>query len=482
MTRASGTGKASGASPSARAETGTTPDLLPSLEQRLLAIPDDKFLEVVRLLERVNDHPDVRQTFDSIRPRLVQMRPGRRPTLKRVLCMPFEDALEGVGGGDVPLSRIERRVIAPLWGIVEERADRHQLDQLDRMVQEVAPGDHNGLLNIGRRLWPLAAQTLRAAMDDDRSRQALWRHLHGDEGLQRQVIDAAAYLDIGLSIEALKSDLSPKPVPELEDRHIAAIEQAAQAVARQSLAGVYPLLLVAAARLATPADLLRVLNDLDLGKARRDQPVLFAQLSGLVVSNLEARSARLDDRASAGERTVVKPADAMATAERLIASVTTTSTVMDALHEPLYRDRLAAVTSAVGAMVAESVLDTAPQGILSAIPAPTPDRAPEVDETAQIAAEDHARALRRCDRLADTLGLRQQVNDTIKRMGQGVEQRAQALLQDYPQRLEDAAATDAAELNLFYSLRLLELLAGSAKADPLRLAILSAIGESPEPE
>lgn len=456
------------------------PDLLPTLEHRLLAIPGDKFLEVVRLLERVRDHPDVQQTFASIRPRLVQMRPERRPTLKRVLCMPFEDVLESFGGADVPLGRIERRAIDPMWGIIEDCADRHALDQLDRQVQGVAPGDHNGMLNIGRRLWPLAAQTLRSVMESEGSRHVLWRRLHGDEDLRRQVIDAAVFLDIGLSIEALKSDLSPKPLPELEDRHVAVIEQAAQAVARQNVAAVYSLLLVAAARLAAPADLLRVLNDLDLGKARRDQPVIFAQLSGLVVSNLEERTARLEPKAGAPSTAVASPEAAMALAERLVASVTTTNAVMDLLNEPIYRERLEAVKAAVGAMVTGAVLDTASDGILSAIPLPTPGAAPVVDEAAQAAAEDHARALRRCEGLADTLGLRHAVSDTLKRMGQGVSVRAQALLKDYPQMAGDADAAESAELNLFYALRLLELVAGPAKADPLRLAILSAIGESPD--
>lgn len=458
----------------------TAPDLLPTLEHRLLAIPDDKFLEVLRLLERVNDHPDVRQTFANIRPRLVQMRPERRPTLKRVLCMPFEDVLENFGGADVPLGRIERRAIDPMWGVIEDCADRHALDQLDRQVQEVAPGDHNGLLNIGRRLWPLAAQTLRAVMESDASRHVLWRRLHGDEDLRRQVIDAAVFLDIGLAIEALKSDLSPKPLPELADRHVVLIEQAAQAVARQNVAAVYSLLLVAAARLAAPADLLRVLNDLDLGKARRDQPVIFAQLSGLVVSNLEERTARLEPKAGTSSTATASPEATMAMAERLIASVTTTNAVMDLLNEPIYRERLDAVKASVGAMVTGSVLDTASDGILSAIPVPTPGAAPVVDEAAQAAAEDHARALRRCEGLADALGLRHAVSDTLKRMGQGVTVRAQALLKDYPQTMGDADAAGSAELNLFYALRLLELVAGPAKADPLRLAILSAIGESPD--
>ncbi len=72
------------------------------------------------------------------------------------------------------------------------------------------------------------------------------------------------------------------------------------------------------------------------------------------------------------------------------------------------------------------------------------------------------------------------MSDTLKRMGQGVSVRAQALLKDYPQMAGDADAAESTELTLFYALRLLELVAGPAKADPLRLAILSAIGESPD--
>ena len=134
---------------------------LPGLESRLFDIPEDKFIEVVRLLERVRDHPDVRQTFAAIRPRLVQVRPERRPTLKRVLCMPFEDVLESFGGVDVPLGRIERRVIDPVWKLVMECGDTALIDQLDRQVQETAPGNLNALRNIGRRLWPMAAQAIR---------------------------------------------------------------------------------------------------------------------------------------------------------------------------------------------------------------------------------------------------------------------------------------------------------------------------------
>lgn len=462
-------------------------DRLPGLESRLFDIPEDKFIEVVRLLERVRDHPDVRQTFAAIRPRLVQVRPGRRPTIKRVLCMPFEDVLESFSGADVPLGRIERRVIEPVWRLVTECGDTALIDQLDRQVQETAPGNLNALRNIGRRLWPMAAQAIRSAVEQDGSRQLVWRLLHGDEELRRQVLDVAAFLDIGLTVEALKDALAPKPLPALDDHHVQAIEQAAQAAARQSPTLVNHLLLVAASRMANPADLLAVLNDIDLGKARREQPVIFAQLSGLVVTNLEERSARLEGNVygkgdgAGGAAVAIAPEEAIAIAERLVASVNTTSAVMDFLAEPVYRERLDAVKAAVRTMVTGSVLDTAPQGILTAVAAPAANGRPvAVDDDAQTLAEDHARALRRCEGLADALGLHQPLKDAMASMEKGLLERAHALLAQYPKAAGDPDDAETAEINLFYALRLLEMVAGPAKADRLRTAIMAATGEFAE--
>jgi len=472
-----------------RADEPGEADRLPGLENRLFDIPEDKFIEVVRLLERVRDHPEVRQTFAAIRPRLVQVRPNRRPTLKRVLCMPFEDVLESASGVDVPLGRIERRVIDPLWRLVTECGDRALIDQLDRQVQETAPGNLNALRNVGRRLWPMAAQALRGAVggagETDTGRQALWRAMLGDEEMRRQLLDVAAFLEIGLTVESLKDSLAPKPLAALDDPHVDAIEQAVQAVARQSAGLVYYLLLVAASRMANPADLLTVLNELDFGKARREQPVIFAQLSGLVVTNLEERSARLDgagySAGPGGAAVAIAPEEAIAIAERLIASIDTTSAVMDVLADPLYRERLDAVKLSVRSMVSGTVLDTAPAGILTAVPAPAANGRPApVNEDAQAAAEDHARALRRCEGLAGALGLHEPLKDAMASMEKGLMARAQALLAHYPKAAGDPDDAETAEMNLFYALRLLELVAGPAKADRLRTAIMAATGEFAE--
>ncbi|BAI73752.1 hypothetical protein AZL_a02210 (plasmid) [Azospirillum sp. B510] len=479
------------ARPNGTGRAGGDADRLPGLESRLFDIPEEKFIEVVRLLERVRDHPDVRQTFAAIRPRLVQVRPNRRPTLKRVLCMPFEDLLDGADGVEVPPGRIERRVIDPVWRLVTECGDGALIDQLDRQVQETAAGNLNALRNIGRRLWPMAEQAIQAAVggaaEQGGSGQPARQPLHGDEGLRRQALDVAGLLEIGLTIEALKDALAPKPLPVLEDRHVAAIEQAAQAVARQSPGLVHHLLLVAASRLANPTDLLAVVGGIDLGKARRERPAIFAQLGGLVVANLEERSARLDGRrhglatGTNDAGIAFRPDEAVGIAERLVAGVDTAAMATDVLADPVYRARLDAVKLAVRSMLSGSVLDTAPRGILTAVAEP-PDggRPVPVDENSQTVAEDHARALRRCEGLADALGLQGALKDMLASMERELFARAHALLARYPRTAGDPDGAETAEVNLFYALRLLELVAGPAKADQLRIAIMAATGEFAE--
>ncbi|WP_207458794.1 hypothetical protein [Azospirillum sp. SYSU D00513] len=451
-----------------------SPDVLPVLRERLLDIPEAKFVEVVRLLEHVRDHPDVRQTFATIRPRLSRVRPARRPTLKRILCMPFEDVLETLDGVDVPLGRIERRVIEPVWRIVRERADAAQLAALERAVQGLDAANRNGLLNVGGRLWPLAAAALHGALDGDGDRRLLWTGFGGDEALAAQARSVAHILEIGSIVESLKAELSPRPVPALGEGHVAAIEQAAQAAARLSPKTVYYLLLIAASRLAAPAGLLDVLNDLDLGRANREQPALFAQLSGLVVANLEERTARMDGPAAGA----TSPDEAVDIALRLIQGLDTTSAVMDHRNETAYRERLAAVRGAVRTMLDETVIRTAPRGVLDAIALIDGDGTGLTrDDEAQTAAEDHARALRRCEALADSLEMRHTLEKAIAGLGAGLTKRANALVAAYPRLVRRAPDPETAELSLFYALRLVELVAGPIQAEELRRATMAMLAQ-----
>ena len=98
----------------------------------------------------------------------------------------------------------------------------------------------------------------------------------------------------------------------------------------------------------------------------------------------------------------------------------------------------------------------------------------------EAAAEDHVRALRRCEGLADALSLHEPLKTAMASMEKGLIARAHALLAQYPKAAGDPDDAETAEISLFYALRLLELVAGPAKADQLRTAIMAATGEFAE--
>ena len=454
---------------------GEPPDSLQGLRGRLFEVPDAKFVEIVRLLEQVVDRPEVRETFDHIRPRLARVRPERRLTLKRVFCDPFEDVLEAARLADVPVGPIERTVIDPLWRIVEERGDRRHLDPLNEAVRRVSAGDHAARHALGCRLWWVAGTAIREALAaadrDPKARRAL---LRGSEAHIRQARDVAEFLEIGHAITELKNCLPPKPIQALADEDVAAIEAAVKEVAKAGTGKPYYLLLVVASRLRKPADLLAVLGDMDFGKARREKPLVFAQLSSLVVTSLEDRSLRLEGV----DESALSPADAVEFARTLVESLDSTCAVMGRVNETAYDQRLQSVRQAVKGMVETTVLTPAPAGIAAGVPVPPkPGTAPPPpDDARQLQAEEHARALRKCESFAGALGLDYSVAQTLTAVGKDVGTRTERMIAGYKAAPPAPTDQESAEQSVFYAIRLMELVAGSAQADELRLKALRALG------
>lgn len=453
---------------------GEPPDSLKGLRGRLNDVPDAKFVEIVKLLEQVGDHPEVRETFAHIRPRLAQVRPERRLTLKRVFCDPFEDVLEAARLADVPVGPIERSVIEPLWAVVEERGDRRHLAPLADSVRKVSAADHSARHGLGCRLWWVAATTIREALTradkDPKERRAF---LRGSEAHIRQARDIAEFLEIGHAIAALKHSLPPKPIQSLSDEDVASIEAAVKEVARTGPGKPYYLLLVVASRLRKPADLLAVLGDMDFGKAKREKPLVFAQLSSLVVTSLEDRSTRLEGV----DEAALSPADAVEFARTLVESLDSTCAVLDRVNETAYNQRLKTVRDAVKGMVETAVLAPAPAGISAGVPAPpkTGAGAAPPDDARQTEAEEHARALRKCESFAGALGLDYTVAQTIQAVGKDLRTRTEKLVAATASQPPSPAEQEAVEQSLFYAVRLLELVAGSAQADALRVRALEAL-------
>lgn len=452
-------------------------DTLRDLRHTLHDIPEAKFVEIVRLLEQVGDLPEVRDTFASIRPRLARIRPARRLTLKRIFCDPFEDVLEAARIADVPVGRVERAAIGPLWRVVEQRGDSTQLATLEQAVRRLDGHDARGRHTLGCRLWWVAGTALRTALAEAEKNVTVLRDLfNGDPDLVRQAQEIADFQDLGHLIAQTKATLPPKPIAALNTQSIAIIADAVREAAKQAPLKPVFVLLVVASRMRRPADLLAALGDMDFGKANRHKPAIIAQLSGLVVTALEDRSQRLE-----GLDTLARdPTAAVDLAEQMVQSLESTLSVMGSFNETAYDTRLGEVRQTVRGMVSTTVIAPAASAVASCLPRlPSSGSAPvPPDDDAQARAEDHIRALRRCQAFAGTLELEPQVAETLKSIGQTVEKQAAALMigLDRVPRTDDSLLS--MEQALFYTVRMLELAAGPAPADALRIQAMQAMDDA----
>ncbi len=431
-----------------------------SLGSTLMDIDEARFRQVVGLLERMGDHPDVQKAFSVIRPRMAELRPKRRPTFKRLYCTPFEDLFEAPSGHEpAPMNRIERGLVSGLWRLVEERIGADRLAAFRPALQGDAAADP---------FWAAAAAvTAGIAGEMEAGRlaealdiQALDVRAHPDR--LRQVRDIARILAMAPAVQAMKEALAPRPLARLHQEHLEGIQAIGRGVARTAPESLRLFVLLAAARLSNPSILLGALWSMDMGQSAGDRAALFLALSDTVVAQIEDRS-----RAMARGRPGAGPAEAaggerMAVADLavdLVASLEATRAAMEQSRSKEFDQRLRAVRGSVHDMVRRQVLEGAQGGILAALAAPPggDGRQPLLD------AEDQARALRKCATIADTLGLRGALKAVTQTTTAALADRARQAL----------GGGDAGEARAGYTaLRMIELMAGSAEATQIMEEVL----------
>ncbi|BAI75329.1 hypothetical protein AZL_c00360 (plasmid) [Azospirillum sp. B510] len=425
---------------------------LVALGDKLLDIDEAKFRQVVDLLEQMNDHPDIQRTIAVIRPRLVELRLHRRPTLKRLFCDPFEDLFEALGKSDpVPLSVIERALMNSLWPLVEAQIGKERL----RAFRPAALRDGPERKALTEAFWAECAvavtEIAKGAVAGHYS-EALELRMNPDRA--RALSDIAVILSIAPEVAELKAALAPKPVPKLHGDHVEAIRTIGRRLSRARPEALKIFILLAASRLTDPSVLLSGLWDMDLGQKPADRAALFMALSGTVVAQIEDRS-REGGAGPAGDRMAV--ADL---ALDLVASLDATRAAMEHSRNREFDQRLKQVRNSVHAMVKAQVLLDADLGIVAAIGALDGGS----EGRAQLAqAENHARALRKCATIADSLGLRGELRE--------VTQKATASLTEKARQALSGPAGGAR--SGYTAIRMIELIAGPAEATRIMDGIMN---------
>lgn len=426
---------------------------LVALGDKLLDIDEAKFRQVVDLLEQMNEHPDIQRTIAVIRPRLVELRLHRRPTLKRLFCDPFEDLFEALGKADpVPLSVIERSLMNSLWPLVEAEIGKERLRAFRPALQD---GPERKALT--EAFWAeCGAAVARIAEGAVAGHYSDALDLRMNPARMRALTDIATILSIAPEVAEMKAALSPKPVPKLHADHVEAIQAIGRRVTRARPEALKIFVLIATSRLSDPSVLLGGLWDMDLGQKSADRAALFMALSGTVVAQIEDRSRAF--RSAPGTGT-----DRMAVADLaldLVASLDATRAAMEHSRNRDFDQRLKEVRNSVHAMVKTQVLQDADAGIVAAIGALDGGG----DGRAQLAqAENQARALRKCATIADSLGLRGELREMTQKTTASLTEKAQ-----------QALGGPAGNARTGYTaIRMIELIAGPAEANKIMDGIMN---------
>lgn len=426
---------------------------LVALGDKLLDIDEAKFRQVVDLLEQMNEHPDIQRTIAVIRPRLVELRLHRRPTLKRLFCDPFEDLFEALGKADpVPLSVIERSLMNNLWPLVEAQIGKERLRAFRPALQD---GPERKALT--EAFWAeCGAAVARIAEGAVAGHYNDALDLRINPARMRALTDIATILSIAPEVTEMKAALSPKPVPKLHADHVEAIQAIGRRITRARPEALKIFVLIATSRLSDPSVLLGGLWDMDLGQKSADRAALFMALSGTVVAQIEDRS-RAYQNAPGGATDRMAVADL---ALDLVASLDATRAAMEHSRNRDFDQRLKEVRNSVHAMVKTQVLQDADAGIVAAIGALDGDG----DGRAQLAqAENQARALRKCATIADSLGLRGELREMTQKTTASLTEKAQ-------QALGGPAGNPRTG---YTAIRMIELIAGPAEANKIMDGIMN---------
>jgi hypothetical protein len=192
---------------------------------------------------------EIRKLMDKARPRLRELKPPRPITLTRLFCRPFEDLLHS--SGSEIAEGIPRSEIEPCWHLLTHR-DGAGLKDLATELAAIPPGEPRQLLEFTERFWQHASRILTECLAASEGT----RHL-------RLIADTLAAAQ---AIEDYKSAVPAKPLGRLGDVESAHVAECRRSLIEQSKS-VEGFLLVVAARLETPAELLDFLNRAEIAVA-----------------------------------------------------------------------------------------------------------------------------------------------------------------------------------------------------------------------
>lgn len=465
---------------------------LADLEGKLFEIPETKFLQLVgfleKNLERGGDTTPLRLLLAKMRPRMVQVRPPRRNTVKRQFCRPFEELLYNTKSLVPVDGRIPRNAIEPIYKLFEEEADKTDLGAMELELSGMAVDDP--LCDaIGSKVWAEAAVNLRSVMvrsqRDSLSKRDLIDKLKG-EHIYKALGDIVDILEIADIVQSMRKQLPPRPIQTLSTAVVKIIGEHMDKAIRFAPKKAETLLLVAMGCLEKPWEIMEALEKLALEQKKTIDPALSALAVRALVTGAEQRLETMRLDLEGGDYTPDSETLARQIADLAKTMLGAKSAVQSSGQGKGLDRQLERARKSLRDMVTTNILNGADQSIVSNLLMSEAgafvtggagigswDLPP--DEQKLREAEQRAVALRLCARYAEELGLGGEAEEKLSVLQEQLTGLTTNMIESLHGRFLSTKQRTSAEANLYASVRLVELLAGPDVANDLRLKGVEAL-------
>ncbi len=285
--------------------------VLAQLTRALAAADDAKLCSVVAVIDRQPRHRVLDLLIAPHRPRLARLKPPRPLTFERVLTLPLEPALVPAEEWLAGSYRISRGHLTALHDIVRDGLDPELLAWVRKTLAGKTTADAGVERDVGRRLWPAAAEVLEETLAGGRA------------GLGELAIGlrlATHLLALGETLVETFWQLPPQPILSFsgEERRAAiGLLKAAAARGTEALALVADLL---GTRCQSPLAILEPLLSGDIELRPRDKRECADRVVGACLEEL-------------GDEIGEKLADEEATPEEVAALVLRVMSGLEALSD-----------------------------------------------------------------------------------------------------------------------------------------------------
>lgn len=449
---------------------------LEDLEKKLFRLSEERFLELVQHSEALQRQTDDASMLDALRPRLVRERPPRAYTVRRLLCLPFEDLLADKGRSGEWGTRIARESIMSLWEILKPGLDPELVKSLSTRLRELPRGNTSKLPSLGHELFAPAHQALVAWLQSPAAQSSDHKQAEpGTASLLDTIKDVAALLALADPLLRLKRVLAPAPIAKLSTAHVEAIRNILDDLPELTSEEAILLFSVGAARMSKPTDILDILEKLLEDRSHKQSAALVTGMSRAAYGDLDEACAKLVDAVD-GTQTQQDGLDVVDDAVKLAQDLLAIQRVTDRRRGVLPEGHLEQPVRTIAKVLMDVAIEDADKEIVDKLEKAftgggDQDSEGQLNEDGMdphmIEVERRAMALRKCAKVAETLGIHKEVKQQRTKIVDAVEQSTRHMLNEVERGGVEPTERSAKETQLFNAVRTLELVEGPGRAADL---------------